>query len=199
MHERIDKEVQTLSRLSNNDGVPKVLFSNENSFVMEPVCDKIDYYEKNNLDRIIDTLQQAHSKGILHRDLRKCNILKDRDSRTIRVVDWGYAVDVHTSQPFAGGLDCASDLALKSVIERRSIVYQKSDDLVSLLRSFYLTLHGRNGLDTFAFGNKDFQGHAEKTMAFWKSHGQSELWQELFQLAESCDYQGLKNKIAELY
>ena len=118
---------------------------------------------------------------------------------TIRVVDWGYAVDVHTSQPFAGGLDCASDLALKSVIERRSIVYQKSDDLVSLLRSFYLTLHGHNGLDTFAFGNKDFQGHAEKTMAFWKSHGQSELWQELFQLAESCDYQGLKNKIAELY
>jgi len=199
MHERIDKEVQTLSRLSNNDGVPKVLFSNENSFVMEPVCDKIDYFERNDLDRIIDTLQQAHSKGILHRDLRKCNILKDRDSRTIRVVDWGYAVDARTSHPFAGGLDCASDLALESVIEERNIVYQKSDDLVSLLRSFYLTLHRHNGLDTFAFGNEDFQGHADKTLAFWKSHGQSELWQELFQLAESCDYQGLKNKIAELY
>ena len=125
MHERIDKEVQTLSRLSNNDGIPKVLFSNENSFVMELVCDKIDYFERNDLDKIIDTLQQAHSKGILHRDLRKCNILKDKDSRAIRVVDWGYAVDACISQPFAGGLDCASDSVLESVIERRSIVYKK--------------------------------------------------------------------------
>ncbi|CAG8738738.1 12047_t:CDS:1, partial [Funneliformis caledonium] len=35
------------------------------------------------------------------------------------------------SLPFAGGLDCALDLVLESVSDRREIVYQESDDLIS--------------------------------------------------------------------
>ncbi|CAG8734599.1 14077_t:CDS:2, partial [Funneliformis mosseae] len=54
--------------------------------------------------------------------------------KEIDVMDWGYAVNINLSLPFAGGLDCASDLVLESVRDRREIVYQKSDDLISLLR-----------------------------------------------------------------
>ncbi|CAG8672728.1 1692_t:CDS:1, partial [Paraglomus occultum] len=43
---------------------------------MEPVCDKFDYFEKNDLDRIIDTLQQAHFKGILTEFFENVTFLK---------------------------------------------------------------------------------------------------------------------------
>ncbi|CAJ0628865.1 7403_t:CDS:2, partial [Entrophospora sp. SA101] len=83
------------------------------------------------LDRIINIIQNVHTQGIVHRDLRRCNILRDRDTGTVHVMDWGYAVNIiNLSLPFAGGLDCASDLVLESVRDRKEIVYQKSDDLI---------------------------------------------------------------------
>jgi len=53
--------------LKGNDGIPNVLFSNKNSFVMEPLCYKICSFNKLDLDRIINIIQNVHTQGIVHR------------------------------------------------------------------------------------------------------------------------------------
>ncbi|CAJ0835546.1 92_t:CDS:2 [Entrophospora sp. SA101] len=161
MCKKIKEEVDILTTLKGSDGIPNVLFSNENSFVMKPLCYKIYSFNKLDLDRIINIIQNVHTQGIVHRDLRRCNILRDRDTGTVHVMDWGYAVNIiNLSLPFAGGLDCASDLVLESVRDRKEIVYQKSDDLISLLRSFYLVLHGQVGSVALPLGNTNCQEYA---------------------------------------
>ncbi|CAJ0898749.1 10165_t:CDS:2, partial [Entrophospora sp. SA101] len=115
------------------------------------------------LDRIINIIQNVHAQGVVDRDLRRCNILRDRDTGTVQVVDWGYAVNIiNLSSPFAGGLDCASDLVLESVRDRKEVVYQKSDDLISLLRSFYLVLLGQVDSVALPLGNANCQEYASR-------------------------------------
>ena len=199
MCKKIREEVEILTTLKGSDGIPNVLFSNENSFVMKPLCYKIYSFNKLDLDRIIKIIQNVHAQGIVHRDLRRCNILRDRDTGTVQVMDWGYAVNINLSLPFAGGLDCASDLVLESVRDRKEIVYQKSDDLISLLRSFYLVLHGQVDSVALPLGNTNCQEYASRMLDFWKIYGKSNLWKELFELARNCDYERLKVRISELY
>ncbi|CAJ0763595.1 2463_t:CDS:1, partial [Entrophospora sp. SA101] len=143
-------------------------------------------FNKLDLDRIINIIQNVHAQGVVDRDLRRCNILRDRDTGTVQVVDWGYAVNIiNLSSPFAGGLDCASDLVLESVRDRKEVVYQKSDDLISLLRSFYLVLLGQVDSVALPLGNANCQEYASRMLDFWKIHGKSNLWKELFELARN--------------
>ncbi|CAG8719626.1 8846_t:CDS:1, partial [Funneliformis mosseae] len=71
----------------------------------------------------------------------------------------------------------------------------KSDDLISLLRSFYLVLHGQVDSVALPLANINNQDYASKMLDFWKMYGKSNLWKKLFELARNCNYEGLKVKI----
>lgn len=86
------KEKNVLGNLSslNLSHIPKILFSNDNTLVMAPFCEKINNLQKKDIRDIIITFQDIHKHGIIHRDLRKFNFLHNLDDleNNILIVDW---------------------------------------------------------------------------------------------------------------
>jgi len=41
--------------------------------------------------KVLESLEFAHSHGIMHRDIKPLNIVIDHDNRDLRVIDWGLA------------------------------------------------------------------------------------------------------------
>ncbi|CAG8674284.1 15345_t:CDS:2 [Funneliformis caledonium] len=166
MCKKIKKEVYILMILKKIDGIPNVLYSNENSFVMKPLCYKIYSFNKLDLDRIINIIQNIHTQGIVYWNLHRHNILRDRNTGTVQVINWRYVININLSLSFASRLDCISDLVLKSMRDRREIIYQKSNDLISLLRSFYLVLHEQVDSVALPLANTNNQDYASKMLDF---------------------------------
>ena len=68
--------------------------------VLYLVCERFKKWKKDNVSSIIDTLRKVYK---LHRDFRKWNLLRDQDG-SVRIADWGFAVNVNETTTFAGSL-----------------------------------------------------------------------------------------------
>ncbi|CAG8489342.1 9964_t:CDS:2 [Diversispora eburnea] len=123
------------------------------------------WYESKNLQKedignIIETLRTAHSRNIVHMDLRRYNFIRDDDEK-ILIIDWGYSVSKNESGKFAGTLEC---VPLKSLINCEQITYSPNIDLICLVRSFYLLLHSPVNavMERIIFdGKTDFESQAK--------------------------------------
>lgn len=80
------------------------------SFVFEYIKEECDYSELFShislqeaqiyLYQLMRAVQYAHSKGIMHRDIKPLNILYDRQTRKLRLIDWGLAEFYHPKQRY---------------------------------------------------------------------------------------------------
>ena len=52
------------------------------------------------LFQLMRALQFAHSRGIMHRDVKPLNILYDRQTKKLRLIDWGLAEFYHPKQRY---------------------------------------------------------------------------------------------------
>src|SRR4051794_35464878 len=93
----------------NSLHIPTILFSNDNTLVMTPFCEKINNLQKKDIRDIIITLQNVHGREIIHRDLRKFNFLRNLGNldKNILIVNWDY--NSESTSSFAGALECMPD------------------------------------------------------------------------------------------
>jgi hypothetical protein len=61
----------------------------KNTLVMTPLGERINNLRKKDTKDIISTLRDAHSRGFIHRDLRKFNFIRNLDdlSENIIIID----------------------------------------------------------------------------------------------------------------
>ncbi|GET01906.1 kinase-like domain-containing protein [Rhizophagus clarus] len=177
----IKMEVDALKDLSKLGlpHIPRILFQNEDTLVMTPVGERINNLRKIDIKDIITTLQKVHSSGIIHRDLRKFNFLRNLDDLR--------------------ALECMPDHILQSLINEKEIVYGPQIDLICFVRSFYLMLH-RPTLDRVPFDKDDnIKERAHILLNFWKDSKQSDVWNNIYEAIDSTSYDQLIRELERLF
>ncbi|CAH1763723.1 946_t:CDS:2, partial [Entrophospora sp. SA101] len=204
-------EVNVMQKLAelNSSVLLKCLFTNIDDYnsddsdpifvVLFPLCRQYKNWRKEDIPPIIDTLKKVHDMGIIHRDFRKWNLLRDQDGN-VCIADWGFAVDVNESTTFAGSLETLSDDALQNIIDEEDITYTCSNELISVVRSFYLMVF-RPLMKRPPFGeNKNgIKERAKEIKEFWMNNARSSIWLNILKSATDTDYDNLKKLLMELF
>ncbi|KAI5067896.1 hypothetical protein GOP47_0016241 [Adiantum capillus-veneris] len=139
----ISMDVSNLERLQGIKGIPKIVMSDPPSVLLiTPVAEQFNLAQLcknkmyNRVGELVETLECAHNRGIVNRDIRIANILIAEDQFII--VDWGFATSSNEPEEYAGTSHFASTRVLKILEEGHyTLVFEPSDDLVSLVRSLY--------------------------------------------------------------
>ena len=197
----VSMDVRNLERLQDIKGIPTLVMSKLPSIlVITPVAEQFSLEllckkgMHEHLGELVDTLQCAHSRGIVNRDIRIANILIAEDQ--LIIVDWGYATSSNEPDSFAGTAHFASTRVLNMLEEGQcTFVFEPSDDLVSLVRSLYAfsrcnMVRVQNGL--IDLSNDDFAQIQE----FWETEiKHNSQWEEAEMYAKQGEYAALKGWI----
>jgi len=192
-HEDVcEHELHILSSLSKVNRIPKVVEQSSDMLLLKPIGEHFrSNFKLSHLKQIIETLQMAHRKNIVHRDIRPDNLLMvaDDNEETL-VIDWGFAVRTPFTGPYSGTLHFASDRVLMEMEKDRSnVLVSANDDLHSLIRAVYGILFPNDINSLLLSKNSSY------IRTFWKEKFQGKIWENCEEAAESVDYE----KIIELF
>ena len=115
--EKYKREIKILDELYGSTNIIKLLDkvydapSETKALIMEYVDNKYEdfrdlYSTFTDFDirfymyEILKGLDQCHSKGIMHRDIKPHNIMIDHDTKTLRIIDWGLAEFYHRGEEY---------------------------------------------------------------------------------------------------
>ena len=112
---KYNREAKILFNLKNGPniiqlyGIVQNQDTSQYTFVFEytPNCDfttllqnftdrEVKYY----LFQLLRAIQYSHSNGIMHRDIKPQNIMYDRQTKKLRLIDWGLAEFYHPKQSY---------------------------------------------------------------------------------------------------
>ncbi|KAL4453228.1 hypothetical protein ABPG73_022083 [Tetrahymena malaccensis] len=102
--EKVQREISILTKVNSIENVPKFYGVTVDKYYQVPSL-FFEYIEgktmKNIIQRfneidiryysyiLLETLQQAHKIGIVHRDIKSANIIINHEKRVLKVIDWG--------------------------------------------------------------------------------------------------------------
>lgn len=106
-------EVDIVKRLGTHPvpGVPEVVAHTNKCIVYKEVLEPVCGFFRKDWEDLFDTLHKVHEQGLVHRDIRPANLMRNGSGR-IMVIDWTFAVDVEKgprSKGYCGTVTFASD------------------------------------------------------------------------------------------
>ena len=142
---------------------------------------------------IVLALKACHTVGVLHRDVRPCNILVIGEGHSAKPVlaDFG-ASSFQSEQPasYVGAHPFyQSGSVLAAYFSQPLVHYQPKDDLHSLVRCVYVAAL-QPLVDPITCDEKWVE-------SFWADNLVSEPWASMVECADSVDYAGLFKLIAD--
>ena len=100
------------------------------------------------------------------------------------------------------GLECSADDVLNAINEELSFVYEPQFDLISFVRTFYMSLYGTRGVVRLDFGRMkkgEKKMHVESVISYWGEHCSSKIWRDIILCANACNYSQLTSKLTDLF
>jgi serine/threonine protein kinase len=173
------RELAVYTQLKNVPNAPTMMSSGDNYIILSDHGRQLCTADPSWLFvDVLDALQEAHRRGLVHRDVRPANITVREGKATL--VDWGFAAKESEVSSFSGTMSFASDHVLAT-----PHLYRPQDDLHSLVRSLvYLKeLHAAKLCRS---------PEKEKLQRFWKELRVPRFYQRLAELAEAGNYDDLR-------
>lgn len=196
----ISMDLRNLEKLQDIKGIPKIVMSDAPSvLLLTPVAKQFNLVQLcknqmyNHVGELVGTLECAHKRGIVNRDIRTANILIAEDQFII--VDWGFATSANELDKYAGTIHFASSRVLEILKKGHYIfAFEPSDDLVSLVRTLYAfsRLNGMRVQSLLSDLSNDDYAEIQK---FWETELSNSSWEKAELYAKQCDYAALKDWI----
>ncbi|KAK9692438.1 hypothetical protein K7432_014341 [Basidiobolus ranarum] len=178
----MENEKQKLLDLADyGSGIPKFIAQgNPPSILMTPCGQPIKKLKARDCEKIVKILKYAHSKNIVHRDLRQANILIFKNSVVIN--DWGFAVESEVNAVYQGTIKTASDRILALLANGYNYFpCFPSDDLCSFVKLFILSLGGVVPLSN----------NPQECLTYWEQYWdgyKGTLLRNAIEAANACKY-----------
>jgi hypothetical protein len=142
---------------------------------------------------MLNCLEKIHAAGVVHRDIRPENIMKDAQGR-VYIIDWGFAwIQRQDAQPppFEGTFRYASKNVLHAVLLNQPWHPKPADDLESLVKTVVAVNSGQHRIwhTLSAITQGDFM--AARRVWSQECHRLAPL-QTMLEAAANCDYLGLR-------
>jgi len=183
-----------LKILSNIPGVPFLEAEGKDFIVIRPAGNEFERFKTGTqVKDFVQMLKQVHNHKIIHRDIRPSNLILHEDH--VYLIDWGFAVDDGTTEPYRGGLWCAANEILTS--SSGLIPSKPQHDLIMFLKMMH-GIQNETSSIIARFDLKSMMGRNE-CAHFWNIQLQGIFWSKLLEYCENLEYDKLAENLSSLF
>lgn len=148
--------------------------------------------------KLVCNVQSVHGFGIINRDVRPENMLLDRPTGMLYLVDWGSAIKLsETPLPFEGTSHYSAARILDQLaVDSTAVTWANADDLESLVCSAFCLRHP----DLQGQLHRISKAQVRQIQEWWQCTAwqQRACWQKAVEFARRNDYKEVALRLQEL-
>jgi len=187
-------ELSTLQKLGQSTYIPTVLSRDDSGpyFVMSPVGKALETITSDLVIQLLHVLETAHKRGIVHRDIRPCNLLEVNEN--ILLIDWGFATTIGVKGPYSGTISFASNRVLQAKNLHDDFESIPADDLHSLVRSVKALTDTTILRQLTKIAKGDRAAYAKQWLEWENTDA---VWQKMSTACDAGEYKQIQTLLAE--
>eukprot|EP00727_Mastigamoeba_balamuthi_P000187 m51a1_g10165 hypothetical protein (846) ;mRNA; f:69473-76694 len=189
------KDAWALRLLAGVEGVPELLgvCSDGVSVITRPLCKPVGAGAVAHFDTLVRTVQAAHERNVVHRDIRPTNVLAfsggDKQMQLF-LIDWGFAATPGPNT-YVGVYEYTSSSVQRSALSE-AVQYGFADDLVALVKTAFAL-----AFPLIRAAMEQPRTTAAESAERWQAMANGNFV-ELLSAAEACNYDMLADQLPHI-